>query len=186
MPTFARSWGARPFLEVDVLGADRLEQVVGVGAGLVVAALGEPAREARGQAARQDDQALTVRRQLGEVDRRLAAVEALEEPGRAQPHEVAVALIGGRHEGQVVALGLLRAAVRVVVDVVDLAADDRLDPVLLGRLVELDGAVHHTMVGQRERRLPEGRGALGERVDLARPVEQRVLGVDVQVGAGRG
>ena len=57
-----------------------------------------------------------------------------------------------------VALGALRTAIGVVVDEVDLAADDRLDAVLLGRLVELDGAVHHAVVGEPERRLAEGRG----------------------------
>ena len=33
---------------------------------------------------------------------------------------------------------------------------------------------------------PNCGGALGERLDLARAVEQRVLGVDVEMGAGRG
>ena len=72
----------------------------------------------------------------------------------------------------------------MVVDEVDLAADDRLDAVLGARLVELDGAVHDAVVGQAERRLGELGGACGQRVDLARTVEQRVLGVDVEVGAG--
>ena len=72
----------------------------------------------------------------------------------------------------------------MVVDEVDLAADDRLDAVLRARLVQLDGAVHHAVVGQRQGRLVERRGALRERVDLARAVEQRVLGVNVQMGAG--
>ena len=48
------------------------------------------------------------------------------------------------------------------------------------------GAVHDAVVGQPERRLAEVRGALGERLDLARAVEQRVLGMDVQMGAGGG
>ena len=72
----------------------------------------------------------------------------------------------------------------VVVDEVDLAAHDRLDAVLAGGLVELDRAVHDAVVGQAEGRLAEVGGALGERVDLARAVEQRVLGVDVEIGAG--
>ena len=58
-------------------------------------------------------------------------------------------------------------------------------PCFLRGLVELDRAVHDAVVGQAERRLVERRRALGELVDLARAVEQRVLGVDVEVGAGR-
>ena len=72
----------------------------------------------------------------------------------------------------------------MVVDEVDLAADDRLDPRLPRGLVELDRAVHHAVVGEPERGLPERGRALHEAVDLRGPVEQRVLGVDVQVGAG--
>jgi hypothetical protein len=42
------------------------------------------------------------------------------------------------------------------------------------------------MVGERDRGLLELRGAFDQRVDLARAVKQRVLGMDVQVDAGRG
>jgi hypothetical protein len=86
----------------------------------------------------------------------------------------------------VVALDLARRAVGVVVDEVDLAPEDRLDVVLAARLVELHGAVHHPVVGEPQRRLPELRRALGQVLDVARAVEQRVLGVDVEVGAGWG
>ena len=64
--------------------------------------------------------------------------------------------------------------------------EQRLDVVLLGGLVELDGAVHDAVVGQADGRLIEGGGALGELADVAGAVEQRVLGVDVQVRDGRG
>jgi hypothetical protein len=39
------------------------------------------------------------------------------------------------------------------------------------------------VIGERERRLTEARGALGELVDLAGAVQQRVLAVDVKVNA---
>ena len=130
---------------------------------------------------------LGVALDLGEVDRRLAALQAFQEARRGELDEVAVAGVVGCQQRQVVALGLAPpAGDGVVVDEVDLAADDRLDAVLRAGLVELDGAVHHAVVGQAERRLAELRGALRERLDLARAVEQRVLGVHVQVGAGRG
>ena len=127
---------------------------------------------------------LAVGRQALHVDPGLAAVEALEEAGRGQLDEVAVAGIGFSEQRQVVALGA--SAGVTVVDEVDLAAHDRLDPVLLAGLEELDGAVHDAVIGQSEGRLAEGRGALGEGVDLARAVEQRVLGMDVQMCASGG
>ena len=78
----------------------------------------------------------------------------------------------------------LALADRAVVDEVRLEAEDRLDVVLLAGLVELDRAVHHAVVGEAERGLAERRRARGEAVDVRRAVEQRVLGVDVQMRAG--
>ena len=121
-----------------------------------------------------------------QVDRGLAPLQALEEAGRRQLDQVAVAGVGGGQQRQVVALDPARAAAVAIVHVVDLAAEDRLDPVPGARLVQLDGAVHHPVVGQAQRRLVERGRALGQSVDLARAVQQRVLGVDVQVGAGGG
>jgi hypothetical protein len=80
-------------------------------------------------------------------------------------------------------LAVLDAA---VVDEVRLEPEDRLDLVLLAGLVELDRAVHHAVVGEPERRLAELGGPLGELLDLARAVEQRVLGVDVEMRAADG
>ena len=59
-------------------------------------------------------------------------------------------------------------------------------PCFAACLLELDRAVHDPVIGEPEGRLPELGRAGGELLDLARPVEQRVLGVDVEVGAGRG
>jgi hypothetical protein len=173
-------------LEVDVVGAEGVHQVVDVGARLVVATVDQALAEARGQAAGEGDDALPARGELGHVQVRLAAVQALEEAVRGELDQVAVADVRGRQQREVVALDASRRAVRVVVDQVDLAAEDRLYVVLAARLVELDGAVHHPVVGEPQRRLAELRRALGEVLDVARAVEQRVLGVDVEVGAGRG
>ena len=120
-----------------------------------------------------------------EVHARLAAVQALEEALAGQRREVLEALVVGRQQRQVVALDLAVAHVAVV-DEVRLEPEQGLDVVLLGGLVELDRAVHDAVVGQADGRLIEGGGALGELADVARAVEQRVLGVDVQVRDGRG
>src|ERR1019366_3015545 len=99
--------------------------------------------------------------------------------------EVAVTSIARGEEREVVALDpRARGARRVVVDEVDLTADDRLDVVRLAGLVHLHRAVHDAVVRQPQGRLAELRGTLRERLDLARAVEQRVLGVHVEMGAG--
>ena len=77
----------------------------------------------------------------------------------------------------------LRLTTSPVVDVVRLEAHDRLDAVLLRGLIELDRPIHHAVIGQPEGRLTEARGTLCKLVDLARTIEQRVLGVDVEMGA---
>jgi hypothetical protein len=171
-------------LEVDARGAEDTDQVVGVGASLRAAVLEQPLAEARGEAARQRDDALGVALDLGQVDGRLAALQPLQKAGRGELDQVAVAGVALGQQRQVVALGT--ACGRVVVDQVDLTAEDRLDVVLAAGRVHLDGAVHDAVIGQPQGRLVELGRPLGERLDLARPVEQRVLGVNVEMCAGGG
>ena len=72
-----------------------------------------------------------------------------------------------------------------VVGDVDLAADDGLDSLVPGRLVEVDRAGERAVVGERDGRHLELGGALREVRDPAGAVEDRVLGVDVEVDEGR-
>jgi hypothetical protein len=58
--------------------------------------------------------------------------------------------------------------------------------VALARLVEVDRAEHHPVVGDRHRRHAQLRRPPHERVDAGGAVEHRVLGVNVQVGKGIG
>jgi len=153
-----------------------------VGARLLELAVHDPAAGARRQAAAEADHARGVAGQQLEVHPRLAAMEPLQEAGARQRHEVAEALVVRRQERQVVALDLL-AAYPAVVHEVGLEPHKRLDAVLLARLAELHGAVHHTVIGERDGGLAEARGAFGELVDLAGAVEQRILGMDVEVDA---
>ena len=172
-------------LEVDVLGAEDLDEVVEVGSRLGEPALDDPARGAGGEAAGERDDALGVALEALEVDARLAAVQALEEAGAGELGEVLEALVAGGEQREVVALDLALAD-RAVVDEVGLEAEDRLDVVLLAGLVELDAAVHHAVVGEAERGLPERRRTRRKTIDVRRTVEQRVLGVDVEMRAGVG
>ena len=168
-------------LEEDVVGAEHADQGVGVRARLVRVVLHQAAAEAPLQAAGERDHALGMARQQVEVDVRLAAPVALEVARRGELDQVAEARVGAGQQREVVALvaHLLAAA---IVDEVGLQAHDRLDPVLAAGLVVLHRAVHHPVVGQPQRRLPVGGRALGQRVDAAGAVEDRVLGVDVEMG----
>ena len=62
---------------------------------------------------------------------------------------------------------------------VELAAEDRLDPLLVALLVEVDQAVQRTVVGDRERRHAELDGLGDELLDAGRAVEHRIFRVDV-------
>ena len=96
-------------LEVDVLGAERRDQLLGVGLGLGGPPVEQVLAEARLQAAGERDHAFGVGRDLLEVDRRLAALKALEEPRRGELDEVAVAGRGRRQQRQVEAIEPSRA-----------------------------------------------------------------------------
>src|SRR6266480_867670 len=111
------------------------------------------------------------------VDPRLVVV-ALEVPGRGELDQVPVAGVVLGEQGQVRVALPLRSA---VVGDVNLAADQRLDAVLARLPVQLDRARERPVVCERDRWHLELRGALGERRDPARAVEDRVLGVDVQM-----
>ena len=174
-------------LEVDLLGAEGLDQVVEVGAGVVGALFDQAPAEARLQAAGEDDHALGVRGQQLHVDVRLAAREALEEAGRGELNQVGETAVVLGQQGDVVALVARLLLDRVaVLDEVGLEPNDRLDPVLAAGLVEVDGPVHHAVIGEAKGGLTELCGTRRHRLDLAGAIEQRVLTVGVQVGGGEG
>src|SRR5277367_6616727 len=106
------------------------------------------------------------------MNRRLAAVQAFEKASGGELDEVSVAGVAAGEQRQMVALDAPRGTDRrgVVVDEVDLTADDWLDSVLGAGLVQLDRAVHHAVIGQAERGLAELRRARRQRVDLARTI----------------
>jgi hypothetical protein len=131
-------------------------------------------REAAGEA---DDPTPILPQHLY-VDPRLV-VEALQKPAGRKLHEVPVALGGPGDERKVVIRG--PAPVSPVGRDVDLAAHQGLYPGLPGLLIELDRAVHHTVVGKREPRHPLVFCKGDEVPYAARPVEHRKLRVTVQV-----
>ncbi len=164
-------------LDVGVVAPEHLRQPVEVGRGVLGPVLLERLADAAGEAAGERDQAARVALEQLPVDARLRVV-ALEVAERAELDQVRVAgvRLGQQRQVRVAA----RARVAVVGDV-DLAADDRLDPLVARGLVQVDRAGERAVVGERHRRHLELGRPGGERRDPARPVEDRVLAVDVQV-----
>ena len=164
-------------LDVGRVAPEDLREPVEVGAGVVGPVLLERLADAAGEAAGERDQSLRVPLEQLPVDPRLVVV-ALEVAGRGELDQVRVAgvVLGEQREVRVALL--LRVA---VLGDVELAAENRLDSDLARLLVELDRAGERAVIGERHRRHLELGRAGGEPGYAARPVENRVLGVDVQV-----
>ena len=122
-------------LDVRRVLAEDLHEAVEVGGRVLRPVLLQRLRDPSRQAPREGDQAVRVALEQLPVDARLVVV-ALEVAGGSELDQVAVALARLRQEGQVRVALPLRGA---VVGDVDLAADQRLDPVLTRLAVELDG-----------------------------------------------
>ena len=137
------------------------------------------AREAAGE----PDQPLGVRGQHVLVDAG-PVVEALRVADGHELHEVVVARLVLGQERQVV-VGLLDAGPRLVVAAarghVDLAAEDGLDALVEAGVVEGDRSEHVAVVGDGHRLHAEPSHLVHHLVDVAGPVEQAVLGVEVEV-----
>ena len=168
-------------LDVDVVAAEDLLEPVELRLGVGAAVLLERLADASGEAARERDQPRAVALEQLPVDARLVVV-ALEVAERGELDQVRVALVRLGEEREMRLPLLLRVP---VVGDVDLAADDRLDPFVPGRLVEVDRAGERAVVGERDGRHLELGSPLREVRDPARAVEDRVLGVDVEVDEGR-
>ncbi len=164
--------------------ADRLQ-----GRGLLPRA--EVLRDLAGEAPGEADQALGVGGQHLLVDAR-PMVEALGVADRDQLHEIVVAALVRGQQGHVV-VRLFDPRSRLVVAAprrdVDLAAQDGLDAPVDRRVVEGHGSEHVAVVGDGERLHAELAHLVDELVDVARAVEEAVLGVEMKVdefGVGQG
>lgn len=180
-------------LDVDVVAPEDREQPVERGARVRLALLRREPRErvvverpvdgAVHAAGQRDDPGVVALEQLP-VDPGLVR-EALEEAVGDQLDEVVVALEALGEQRQVRVVAARAGALTAVLRHVDLAADDRLDARLAGRLDELDRPREGAVIGDRDRRHLELRGPLDELADPAGAVEHGVLGVAVEVDEAR-
>ncbi len=133
------------------------------------------------QAARQTHQALRVLGQIRLADARLA-IEAVQRGLRGDPDQVPVALFVLRqHQQVVVVVALRRGAVILVLAHIQLTAQDRLDPLGLGCVKKVHRPVDVAVIGHGDRLLPQRRHAAHQFLDVACPVQQRVLRVQMQM-----
>ena len=171
-------------LDVHRVAPVDLHQPVELHPGARVVVLQQRLVDAAREAARERDQPAGVALQQLEVDAGLV-VEALEV---AEGDELDEVVVAGRRLGdqrQVGPVALVRRLLRApVLDDVDLAADDRPDARLAREAVELDRAGHGAVVGERDGGHLQLGGPLDQLADAARPVEDRVLRVAVEVDEG--
>ncbi len=164
-------------LDVDVVAPEDLGEPVELGLGVVRAILLQRLADSPRKTSGEDDQAFRVALEQLPIDAR-AVVVALQVAERGELDQIAIALVRGGQHGQVGVALFLHAA--VVADV-QLRADHRLDALLAGLAIELDRPGQRAVVGERHGgHLQFGRPRRQGR-DPARSVQDRVLGMDVQM-----
>ena len=173
-------------LDVDVLAAEDLHEAVELLPRARRIAGQQRLAGAAQEAARERDDAAGVLLEQRVVDARLVVV-ALEIAERAELDEGRGEALGRLgQQRQVVPVALRRVLARAaVVDEVDLAPQQRLDARLPGAAVELERARHRAVIGDPDRGHAELHRTLDELRDAAGAVQDRVLGMDVQMGVTR-
>ena len=170
-------------LHIEIAGRKDLPIVVKRGLGLIELAFLDLERDFALEAGGKPDQTLRMFRENLLVDARLV-VEAVEVRRGDKLNEIFVADFVLRQQDQMIrgVAGvrgfLFEAAARRDIR---LAPDDRLQPLLLRGLVELDGTVHVAMIGHGHRRHLACMRFVDNIGNTAGPVEQAVLGVQVKM-----
>ena len=181
-----RLFGDRVVLEfqIEIFDAERLLEPVHRGAGLVQLVLLNQLRNLACQTARKGDQAGLLLRQEFLVDARLVVV-ALQVRCCRELDEILVAGFVLRQQDQMV-IDVPAAAAGLFVQSaarrdIHFAADDRLDALVTGGLVKINCAVENAVVGDRQRGKLQLMRLLHQSVETAGPVEQRILGVQMEM-----
>ena len=165
-------------LQIIAVWAEQLLHLQGCRLGLVIL----PGQQQPGQLPRQTgragDQSAAVLPQQVHVDAGLD-VKALQKGLGDHVGQVAIALLVPAEEDQMAGLGIelvgLLKPGAAPGGHIHLAADDGLDALGLTGPVEVDDAVHHSVVGDGHRRLAQLLHPLDQLFDAARPVQQGEL-----------
>ena len=158
--------------------------------GHVGASLEDRLGDLAAQAGGGHDQALAVLLQGGLINagarKDAAATHAAQVANAGELDQVAVAggVLGQHHQVVtpfLLGLGIVDRAVHHI----HLVADDRLDAGALTELEQLDGAVHHTVVGEGQGRHAQLHGPLHHLGQLGGPIEEAVVAVVVERNEGQ-
>ena len=167
-------------LDIEVFLAEDVLHLPHVGAGTLVLAVHQQLRQVAAQAGAQADQALVMFPDQVVIDPRPVVITC-QETLADQVHQVLVTRIVLAQQDQVAVLPAGQALVRPVLADVRLAADDRLDPRLRHRGIEINRAVQYAVVGDRARIHAELLQPFYQRGNPARAVQQAVLRMQMQM-----
>ena len=169
----------------EILLAEEVAVFVGQALGFVVAIGQQGFVDIAAQACRERDQAFRMARQQVFIDARLV-IETVQVTGGDQLDQVAVAgLVLAQQHQVVVAVGIALDGLALLRDV-HFAADHRMDALLLGLVVELHRAEQIAVVGHGDGGHLLLLHLLHQLRDFAGSIEQRVVGVAMQMNKGRG
>ncbi len=175
-------------LDEELARVDDLAQQPEELSGLVGRLLQEGLRHEAAEAPGKHHHTLGVRREALERRLRRAALGRVEPRVRNEGDEVAIALLGGRQEREVIAPiapVLVGPVARKRVPEAQLAAQNGLQSSVFGLLVEVDGAVHVAVVGEGHGGHAHLLHARAELLHANGALEHRVLRVNVQVNEVR-
>ena len=120
-------------------------------------------------------------RQVALAHARLA-IEPMQRCLRCNPHQVPVALfVLGQHQQMIVVVSVAGRAVILVLADIKLTPQNRLDPALLRRLKKVHSPIDIPVVGHRDRLLPQVRDPVHQLGQVASPIQQRVLRMQMQM-----
>ncbi len=152
--------------------------------GLLMLLSGQALDDLTGNAGGGDNQTLVILLQQGTINARAGKktlAHAIEVCAAGQPDQVAVAdLVFGQQQQVIVVLAATghRIAARTGSHI-RFHADDRLDPGLLGSVVELHCPVHDTVISQSNTVHTEFRSPRRDSLSRRVAVEQAILGMNV-------
>ena len=134
------------------------------------------------QACGQTDQSLMILLQQFQIHPGLI-VKALDVPQGYQLYEVLIAGLIPAQQHQVIGTGIqpMHLVMAAPGGYIHLTADDGLDTSFLRRLPEFHCPVHAAVIGDRHRSLPQFLDALYQLLDAARPIQQAVFRMHMQM-----
>ena len=131
------------------------------------------------------DQSLTVLREQIIVDAG-PIIEPMDKSLRRKPHQVLIAGLILRQQDEMAILPVQLPLLDSVATGrhIGLHAYDRLDPLLLAFPIKIDDAVHDPVIRDSHGGLAQGFGSRHQGRDAGRSIQQRVLGMDMQMRKG--